>query len=440
MRLLLLYRQRWWLIYLPILLTLAGMLAIVTWVWKPLPPKRVVIGTGPVQSSYFELAQQYALRLGALGIDVQIVPHPRPQDPLGRLTEGPQGIDVSFAQGLYARDYPHAQALTVIGHELVWLFGRDGMTHPGQWRGRRVAASVAESSNRLIAEQLIAHMGLSKDAVTFTEHVGAAAVEALARGEVDAVAHVASGTSQTARDLARLEGVRLLGVERSGSLTARDPLLRPVVMPRGAIELRGDIPDRDITTLVTLTHLVVRKGLHPALQRALMDVASELHTVPGFLERQGTYPSHIGSDFPVSDVALNLAQGSRPWMETVLPFGKAQWAALILQGVLPVLLLGTFLLLRAPSIIEWRVGAALHHFYGELKFIEEDVQTLQSDQQQERESLIQRLSELERQVLDMDIPDQYAARWYTLREHLAQVSERLIVTNRSHPASVPGAM
>src|SRR5690606_6946510 len=34
MKLLLLYCRRWWMIYLPILLTLCMLLAIVTWVWK----------------------------------------------------------------------------------------------------------------------------------------------------------------------------------------------------------------------------------------------------------------------------------------------------------------------------------------------------------------------------------------------------------------------
>lgn len=426
MRLLLLYRRRWWMIYVPILLTLLVLLAIITLVWKPLPPKRLVIGTGPAQSSYFLLAQQYAQRLESMGIEVEIVPHQRPQDPLGRLVPGTQGVDVTFAQGLYAREAPGAKALAVIGHELVWLFGRDGMTHPGQWRGRRVAASVPGSSNRLMAQRLLVHMGLPAYTVTFTEHVGNSAVEALALGEVDAVVHVAAGGSQTAIDLARLDGVRLLTVERSGALAARDPLLRPVVMPRGAIELRGNIPDRDITALVTHTHLVVRQELHPALQRALLDVASELHAVPGFLERQGTYPSQIGSNFPVSEVALRQARGDRPWLESILPFGKAQWAALLLQGLLPVFLLGTYLSLRAPRIIEWRVGAALQHFYGELKFIEDDVQALGTEQIQERERLMHRLNELERQVLDMEIPDRYGARWYTLREHLALVAERLL--------------
>ncbi|MBE0587282.1 MAG: hypothetical protein IH617_04470, partial [Hydrogenophaga sp.] len=82
MKLMLLYRRRWLLIYLPILLALAGVLAIVTRLWQPLPPLRLVIGTGPAQSSYLRLAQLYASRLEHRGIAVDLVPHPRPQDAL----------------------------------------------------------------------------------------------------------------------------------------------------------------------------------------------------------------------------------------------------------------------------------------------------------------------------------------------------------------------
>ena len=50
MKLHLLYRRRWWLMYLPILGGLALAVAWASVVWKPLPPQRLVIGTGPAVS------------------------------------------------------------------------------------------------------------------------------------------------------------------------------------------------------------------------------------------------------------------------------------------------------------------------------------------------------------------------------------------------------
>ena len=425
MKILLLYRRRWWLIYLPILLALLALLAVSLWWWKPLPPARVVIGTGPAQSSYLALARSYAARLEHMGIAVDIVTHVRPQDPLARLADGDQTIDITFAQGLYAPEGRQVQALAVIGHEIVWLFARSGIDSVSQLRGKRIAASVVGSSNQIAAELLLRHLNIRPEEVVFVPEVGDAAIASLSEGRVDAVVHVATGESQTAATLARLDDVHLLGVQRAGQLAARESRLRAVVMPQGSIELRSNLPDADLPTVVTLTHLLARPGLHPALQRALLDVAGELHVMTGFLEGQGLYPTTVDSDFPVSPVAARHQRGGRPWMETLLPYGTAQWAELVLYALLPVGVLGTALLLRAPRYIEWRVDAALQHFYGELKFLEEDLSRNDPRDPTALRPFVRRLDQLERQVGAMELPDRYADRWYTLREHLQQARERL---------------
>src|SRR5690606_21742084 len=226
-----------------------------------------------------------------------------------------------------------------------------------QLRGKRIATSVQDSSNRLAANLLLAHLRINEHEVTLTEHVGDEAVAALASREVDAVVHVATGDSQTANALVRMDNVRILGIERAGALAAREPNLRAVIMPQGSIELRSNLPASDLPTMVTLTHLLVRPGLHPAAQRALLDVAGELHVMAGFLERQGVYPTTLGSDFAVSPTAQRHAQGQRPWMETLLPFRAAQWTQLWLCAVLPIMLLGGLVRWRAPRHLALRAAA-----------------------------------------------------------------------------------
>jgi hypothetical protein len=437
MKLMLLYRHRWLLIYLPILLALAVALTMVTRLWHPLPPPRLVIGTGPNQSSYLRLAQLYASRLEHHGIAVDLVTHPRPQDALQHMKPGDGAIDATFAQGLYApanaslAPADGVQALAVIGHEIIWVFAREDITDMGQLRGRRIATSVAGSSNRIAADLLLAHLHIRPDEVKFVPEVGDSAIDSLTGGRVDAVIHVATGDSQTANALARLDGVHILGMERAGALAARERRLRTVVMPQGAIELRSQLPASDLPTMVTQTHLLARPGLHPALQRALLDVAGELHVMSGFLESPGRYPTTVGSDFPVSPVALQHASGMRPWMETLLPFGMAQRTELFLYAVLPLSLLGVALLLRAPRYIDWRVDAALQHIYGEVRFMEEDLARQPAHKPVSIQPLLERLDTLERQVAQMQLPNRYAGRGYTLRQHLYQTRQRLIVMHAS---------
>ena len=425
MKLLLLYRRRWWLIYLPLAVMLMAAMAVTLLWWEPLPPQRVVIGTGPAQSSYLDLAREYAVRLERAGIAVEIVPFSRPQDPLAQLASAQPRIDITFAQGLYADNAPGAQTLAVIGHEILWVVAREGIQSLQDLRNRRIAASLEGSSNRLAAQMLLQHARIPPGEVVFSEEVGDKAVAALTEGRVDAVVHVATGGSRTAGTLVRMEGFHLLPVEHVGSLVAKAPHLRAVIMPQGSIELRSNLPSADLPSAVTLTHLVARPGLHPALQRTLLDVADEIHVMAGFLERQGVYPTTVGSDFPVAPEALLHQQGTRPWLETLLPYGTAQWAQLILFVVLPLGLLGSILLIRAPRYIEWRIEAALLHFYGELQFLEDEFSHLAQPGEDILWQFEQRVDALERMVTSLELPDQFTDRWYTLREHLDEVRLRI---------------
>ena len=84
------------------------------------------------------------------------------------------------------------------------------------------------------------------------------------------------------------------------------------------------------------------------------------------------------------------------------------------------------LLLRAPRYIDWRVDAAILHFYGELKFLEEDLSRNPNPDPARLRALARRLVVLEQQVDKMELPDRYADRWYTLREHLQQARTRAL--------------
>ena len=90
------------------------------------------------------------------------------------------------------------------------------------------------------------------------------------------------------------------------------PPLQLVLLPQGSIELRGDMPPRDVTLHSVQTHLLVKPDLHPALQRALLRAATEIHEQSTFLQRHGQFPGFRGSDFKFSPVARAYSLGTRP--------------------------------------------------------------------------------------------------------------------------------
>jgi hypothetical protein len=210
------------------------------------------------------------------------------------------------------------------------------------------------------------------------------------------------------------------------SLIAREPRLMPFVLPQGTIELRGNIPSRDLTLVSTNINLLVRDNMHPALQRVLIDVARDLHEPATLLQRQGEFPNLRDVDFSPSPIARELDAGNRPMMEQLFPYYWAQWAQLLLFAVAPILLVTLLILLWIPNFFAWKVNAVLQHHYGELKFLEAEISPSVTSMPNQMKKLMRRLDKIELQVASLDLPNRYAHHWYTLREHCAMAREKLL--------------
>lgn len=429
MKLILLFRRRWLWLYLPVLLVTGLCLLLATTVWFPLPPKSFVMAGSLPSGSYTTFALRYRDLLESRGVRVDTVTTEGSSAPLQRLLDPRSEVQAGFAQGLLAKpDMPGIVALAAIERQPVWIFTRlPGINTLAQLKGLRIATSALGSPSWQVAQQLFAHARLSPSDVNLQiRPSSASAALDLMDGRVDALVVVASGESDSVRQLTKNPSIKLLGIDRIASFITRDTRLKAFVLPQGAIELRGDIPPSDITMGAAYLHLVVRTTMHPALQRALLDVANEIHESPSFLQRQGEFPNTREVDFSPSPVAQALASGNRPWLERLLPYWWAQLAELLIYAVFPILFLSLLLLLWIPYFFDWKVNAALQNFYGELKFLEMDIEPTASNRPIEIKRLLQRLDEIEAKVTLLDLPNSYANRWYTLREHIARAREKLL--------------
>jgi hypothetical protein len=101
---------------------------------------------------------------------------------------------------------------------------------------------------------------------------------------------------------------------------------------------------------------------------------------------------------------------------------------LVLYAVLPILVLAGLALVWIPRLFSLRVNATLARYYGELNFLERDVDAAVSDQPIRIKQLLEKLDAMELEIATLDIPDRFADRWYTLRQHLTNVRERLLAT------------
>jgi TRAP-type uncharacterized transport system substrate-binding protein len=426
---LVLYRRRWGVFYLPVLLAAGVAIWASARYLLPLPPRSIPIAAGVPGGGYAQMAERYRVELERRGIAADILTSEQgAMAPILRLANRQDAAQAGFAHGLLADRGPEAavHALAVIGKQPAWIFTHhSGAVQLPMLRGLRIAAGPLGGAQRQVAQQLLAQAQVRDTDVTWSELQGLPAANALLEQQVDATIIIGSSDSPTVRLLARSPGIHMLGVERANALAAREPRLRPFVLPQGAIELRGNVPPRDLTLLYTATHLVVRETMHPALQRARLDAATEIHSTPSFLQHQAEYPD-FQADFPLSPVARRYADGNRPWLETVLPYWWAQLAELVALAVVPILALTLLALLWIPRLFSLRVAAMLSHYYGELKFIEDDLEKTAVETPIAVRAVLAKLDRMEHDVAQLDLPDRYVDRWYTLREHLWAARERLL--------------
>ena len=87
--------------------------------------------------------------------------------------------------------------------------------------------------------------------------------KALAAGEVDAAFFVGTPDTDFIEDSLHHGDLKLMSLEHAAAYTRRLPFLHALTLPRGTIDIVGDIPPGD-TQLVGLTStLIVRDELHP---------------------------------------------------------------------------------------------------------------------------------------------------------------------------------
>jgi TRAP-type uncharacterized transport system substrate-binding protein len=432
----LLFRRRWWLLYIPILLLAVLLLWLSYTVWLPQPPSSLKIAAGQPGDGTSQLALRYREGLAQMGIAAEVVTSERAHDALYALRSEPPTASLALASGLHAAKLPgQAQpakdeplrSLAVIEREPLWVFSRTPlMTRLQELRSQRVGISADDALAEGAAQLLLQHSQLKEGDVQLIKVPRSQLANQLIDGQIDAVILLASANSEAVRVLTRSPFIQIIGLEQVRNLVQREPRLRPFVLPQGVIELRGDIPPRDLTMVSADLQLVIQPNMHPALQRALIEVAGQLHERPSFLQRQGEFPRLTDMDFPASPVAVSALRSSKPWLEQWLPYGWAQLAQWLILAFLPIVLLTALLLTWIPSWFDWRVNAVLQNFYGELKFLESEIDPIASERPIEIKRLLQRIDEIDMQVMQLELPAPYSERWYTLRSHLASARDRLL--------------
>jgi hypothetical protein len=165
--------------------------------------------------------------------------------------------------------------------------------------------------------------------------------------------------------------------------------------------------------------------LHPTLSDFLIEAAREVHGKAGMFKKSGEFPALLHHEFPVSPDAERYYASGKSYLYRTFPFWLARLINRIIVAVLPVVLILIPGLKIIPGIYRWRMQGRIYRWYRELLELEREVRDGVADPAI-REQQLARLAEIEISVRNIRVPATFADLFYSLREHIVFVRERVL--------------
>ena len=405
-------------------IVLVGFLITYQYVGAP-PPKVVRIATGANNGAYYTFAQEYARLLASDGITLEVVPTAGSVENLELLKSGE--VSLALIQGGSATrdDKERLQSLGSLFLEPIWIFVRrqSAVKRFLELKGNRVSVGIAGSGTHLLATQLLSAAGITETNTQLIREETARAIDSLSNGKIDAAFFVASPEAPIIRKLFAAPAVELLNFDRAAAYGRWFPFLTPVTLSEGVIDLQQNIPAHDTPLVAASANLAARRDLNPSLIPAVLNAVTRVHQAGGVLEHKRQFPSVDFADLPLSEDARRYLINGPSFLFRWLPYGTAVLLDRLKILVLPLLALLLPLFKIAPPLYTWRIRSKIYKWYAAVREVESSIQ--QDKVSGDPASLINRLSELDRQVASVSVPLSYAAELYHLRLHIRFLQEKL---------------
>jgi len=243
-----------------------------------------------------------------------------------------------------------------------------------------------------------------------------------------------STSRQTLLRLLRAPGVQLMSFEQADAYTRRFNYLNKLRLPEGAIDFSKNLPPRDVWLIGPTVELVARPGLNAAVSDLLLEAASQVHGKASLFQNQGEFPAPLVHEFTISADALRYYKSGKTFLYRKLPFWIASLVNRVLVAFVPIVLVLIPGLRLIPTAYKWRTQLRIHRWYRKLLVLEREV--VREQPPAKEETLLRRLNEIETVVTHMKVPASFASQFYSLREHIDYVRERLAA--RARPPAADG--
>lgn len=423
----------------PFILLTVALLALAYWLLDPTPPDHVVLATGPDQGAYAEFGKRYVQALKPYGITVELRASQGAAENLKLLDDPASGVDIAFVQGGAGEDaHPGDNdgtadaplvSLGSLFYEPVWLFyrsdsaqrllGAPTLTSLAQLPGWRLNIGAPGSGVPNLMRRLLDANRIDPATLNLVKLPQTPAVVALLGNEVDALVFASAPESLMVQMLLQTPGIALYDFAQADAYARRFAFVSAVTLPRGVVDLAGDVPPRDVRLIAPTAALVAKKTTHPALIQLFVQAAQQIHGGAGWFQRKGDFPSALNTERPLAKEAQRYYRSGPPLLQRYLPF----WLANLVDRMWPVLVTLVAVLIplsrMVPPLYQFRVRSRIFRWYGQLRGVEEAIGTRPAQE------LLRELQGIEQRVERVSVPLSYADELYALRTHIQMVGNRL---------------
>jgi TRAP transporter TAXI family solute receptor len=393
----------------------------------PAPPRKIVIATGEADLNYNAYAAIYGVYLQKEGITLELRKTSGDTENLRLLKDPESDVDIAFIQDGMAHSEGAGSLLSLgsLYYQPVWIFCRckTDATHLSALKGKRIAIGYTGNGTHTLVTTLLTESGINHSNTKLVSIGGEEAATALRQGKLDAALFVDVANSGMIHEMVTDKQLRLLSMDTAEAFSRKFAFMHHLVLPEGAMDLARNIPSHDVHLVAPTATLVVKENMHPALVYLMMKVIAEVHGGPSLFNTKGEFPSAKDTDFPLSTQALNFYKSGLPIIDKYLPFWAATFVNRTLIVILPLLALLIPLTKIIPMVYVWLVKRKLFRYYGELRFLDTQLQEIKSAE--DVQQCLEKLNEIEAKVVNVKLPVPFSQYAYELRAHIELVRSKL---------------
>lgn len=394
-------RGNWPVIAILIVVMAIGLIAAV--LLASMPPRRIVMATGPEGGTYYEVGKRYQAVLARDNVEVRLVATAGSVENVAALLDPHSEVSVGLVQGgMIDPRYGQSELLSLgtLFYEPFWWFRRRDVEVTGvpSLRGRKISIGPEGSGTQAISRLLLKKVGIVGDHVTELLSLSSSvAREKLLSGQIDVAFMVAAWQSPIIQQLLADNSIGIVGYPRADALVALNPFLNKLVLPRGAVDLARDQPPSDVTLIGTKASLIVRQDLHPALQYLLLQAAQEIHRAPSIFNKASEFPAPEGIDVPLSSEAQRFYRSGLPFLHDYLPFWMATLVAKLIILLIPIFGVVYPVLRLLPQLYDWILRSKVLRMQKQLRSWQAELATV-ANGGQEADEILARIDRLEEQA------------------------------------------